>query len=99
MADPDCTSRTDTTPGYTSTTSTTSNFCLTEGHVDNSITIWHNTGHIIKTAVNIIKKLIRLEESIAARKTWRDRTIRPKPFLLRPSIQLRAVCLGGRGWA
>jgi hypothetical protein len=45
------------------------------------------------------EKLLRIEEMAEIREGWFQRKPEIKQKILKPSIQLRGVCFGGRGWA
>lgn len=101
MADPECGR---TTTGYTSSniTSTTSSY---EGSctVTSTRSTYQTAGYYVDSIRQISQILIKKLEKIKAFNELRSSWIPKKPKLIpsavRPDIQLRGVCFGGRGWA
>lgn len=101
MADPDCGG---TTTGHTSSdiTSTTSSY---EGsyNVTSTQSTYHTVGYYVdnirQISQIIIKKLEKLKAFDELRSSWVPKIPELIPAKVRPAIQLRGVCYGGRGWA
>jgi hypothetical protein len=88
----DCTS-----VSWSNTTDTTASY-----YIDTNSTCTYETHYYYRVEEDIdkIQKLIRKQIIKEMKDQWNDlkNSFKPVPKM-RPSIQLRGVCLNGRGWA
>ena len=88
-----------TTPTWTNihegATSTTATY-----YEDDSYSVTYTIVRRVEEDVEKIKKLIKQQVIEDMKDTWHNlkKQFRPAPPV-RPAIQLRGVCFGGRGWA
>ena len=81
---------------YAGTTSTTASYYDT----DTSYSVTYTIVQRVQQDAEKIKELIRKQIVEDMKDTWHNlkKQFRPVPPV-RPAIQLRGVCFGGRGWA
>ena len=100
MADPDC-GRTDTRYNISNcpTTSTCSSYDQGYNVTNTYYTPSTYPDPIARIAKQLIKKIQRIQQLNEMKASWIPKKPGIRPSIVRPDIQLRGVCFGGRGWA
>ena len=67
--------------------------------VSTSYTYTSSYSTLDSTYLELLKKFRKIKAKLKTMEGWLDKKPEINPLILRPAVQLRGVCFGGRGWA